>query len=162
MRLIRKLVVVTAVMAAAFCSTQATALAAPAHAANTAQVQVRVSPAIPRITPLTDDRCNYSAGNDSQICLEIVGGGLYVDEMNVGIANINAGNDVSYFAAIVGPGGFNRATQPVELDEFQGITFTFPIDADLPAGTYTAVLYEWNSDAGEWIQIAATSCPVES
>jgi hypothetical protein len=162
MRLPRRLLLATTAMVAAFGLTQTTAMAGTAQAASPARAQVLIRSADHRISPLTDSRCNYSASNIFQICLEIVGGGLYVDEMEVGLANISGGNNVDLFGAVTGPGGFSLQTSPVSVDTFQGITFTFPINAYLPAGTYSAVLFEWESGTGQWVHIATTSCPIET
>lgn len=159
MRLVRRLLIIMAVMAALFGSVQATALAAPTPAAASAQARVSTVATASSVRPDTSSGCGYSSGNHAMVCLKIVGGGLYVDDMSVEMDNISAA-DTDYFAAITGPNSFQRIGPVVYLKEFQSYTKTFTIDADVSAGTYTATLFQWNPDVEEWFAIASARAVV--
>jgi hypothetical protein len=161
MRLLRKLLAVTAVMTAAFCSVQANALAAPA--AHAAQGRASAAGVTPGVMPLTDSRCNYGSGNTTQVCIEIVGGGLYVDDMSIELDVISGQSGTTYRGVIEGPGGFYRATSSEVINSFQAKTTVFTVDAYVSAGTYTAYMEEWLPAPYDiWVTICETSAPVES
>jgi hypothetical protein len=117
MRLVRRLLIVMAVMATLFGPVQATALAAQAHTAVSAQTRVSAVAAAPSAVPATSSGCGYSGGNTAMVCLEIVGGRLYVDDMSVEMDNISAA-DTDYFAAITGPNSFQEVGPVVYLNKF--------------------------------------------
>lgn len=158
MKLSAKVLVATGVMAAALGSAQATALAAPAHAAVTAQVTASTPAAV---SPDTAHECGYSTGGEAEICIEIVGSGLYVDDMSAEMYNINS-SSADYFAAITGPDNFQNIGPVVFMNPGEHYTKTWIVDKDLPAGTYTATLFEWNSYVEEWFAIASTQATVHT
>ncbi len=161
MKMARRLLAMMAITAATLGTAPAIAMAAPRPASVTASAQVRAGATATVLRPATDESCTWSSGNDIYFCFQIVGGGLYVDSMNAYVVNIS-GASTSYFVDVVGPGGFVAEGPSTYIAAGDGEVFTWPIDADLAAGTYKAGLFEWSAVAGEWFLIATTTCVVES
>ncbi len=115
------------------------------------------------IQPDTATNCVGTSGlDDTELCLNVNGSGLYVNTMDSTFYNRLLYGGITGHLEIMEPDGFALANTPdvnVPLGTFLYLDLT--LDEDVPAGNYTAIFWHYIG-AGDWVDYQSVPVDVHS